>query len=89
MSDASKFTHVLGKDARASLILSLTELWEETAFALGAEEVQQLNVHFEACEWGKFEDYLCVILVGMPPSDAAIRVAILIVKAAVLRASKR
>ena len=90
MSDANKFTNTLSKDARATLILSLTELWQETVrFALSAFEVQELDAHFEACEWREFEDYLCVILAAMKPSDDAVRVATLIEKASVLRASKR
>ena len=85
----SKFTSVLSKPSRATLILSLTEMWEETQFMLGAAEVQELSYHFEECEWRKFEDYLCVILVGLEPSDDSVVIAQLIAKASVLRASKR
>ena len=86
MSD--KFTTVLSKDARASLILSLTEMWEEVEFMLSSKETQELRVHFEACEWREFEDYLCVILTGLEPCDDAVVIAQLIAKASVLRASK-
>ncbi len=89
MSD-SKFTHTLSKPARATLILSLTELWQETVLPLlSAAEARELGGHFEACEWRRLEDRLRVILTAMEPSDDAVRVATLIEKASVLRASKR